>query len=258
MDERKNQVLSIIEELGDITLTQLSSRIPGVSVMTLRRDLIQLEKEGYILRTRGGAVSLRKLGAAEGLNVPGEENEYALRARENMDAKNRIAEKALPFVQRGTSIYLDAGSTIMCLAKRIPDETLSIITNGTNIAQTLVCNHRITVMMPGGTVNRNTLSVSGPDSLSFVDKINIELAFMSASAFSLEAGFSVSNIYEAELKHKIIMRAKRTIMLMDSSKIGKNLLFTIAALADIDILLCEKTPSAEILEAARQNGVEIL
>lgn len=256
--ERRTEILSVIDDIGEITLAELCSRFSGVSEMTIRRDLIQLEQSGRIIRTRGGAVSLRRLGDSLSYSGTGQENEYLLRAHQNQEAKSIIARKALRFVEKGRSIYFDAGSTIMALARLIPDETMTIITNGSNVAQELVSHHNINVMMPGGTVNRNTLSVSGPTSVNFVNSLNIELAFMSASAFSLDTGFSVSNIYEADLKKAVISRAKKIIMLIDTSKFGKSLLFTLSDLADIDYLICEDTPDKEIIKAAKSCGVTII
>ncbi|MBP3391780.1 MAG: DeoR/GlpR transcriptional regulator [Clostridia bacterium] len=256
--ERRASILAIIEDAGEASLAELCTRFSGVSEITIRRDLIQLEQEGHILRTRGGAVSLKRLGSGIPHPGSGEENEYFLRAHQNQEEKIALAKKALSFVEKGRSIYFDAGSTIMALAHLLPDEAMTIITNGTNVAQELVTKPKITVMMPGGTVNHNTLSVSGSTSISFIQNINIEYAFMSASAFSLDAGFSVSNIYEAELKRAVINRAKKVVMLLDSSKFDKSLLFTMAELADIDYLVCDRAPSLEIRKAAKAAGVQII
>ncbi len=256
LDERRKSILSIIDEYGEISLAALSSLFPDVSSMTIRRDLSELESRGSIIRTKGGALSVRKINPA--LSAKGEENEYSLRARENILQKKEIAKKALPFVTKGRSIYFDAGSTIMALAERIPNDNMTIITNGINVAQALVSNSNINVMVPAGSVNRNTLSVSGSDSLNFIDKINIELAFMSASAFSPEAGFTVSNVNEAELKRKVISRAKKTFMLLDKSKIGKDLLFTLADISEIHVLITDEPLSAELQLLADQNGVCVI
>ena len=146
----------------------------------------------------------------------------------------------------------------MALAELVPNENMTIITNGINVAQALVSNSNINVMVPAGSVNRNTLSVSGSDSLSFIDKINIELAFMSASAFSPESGFTVSNVSEAELKRKVISRAKKTIMLLDQSKIGKDLLFTLADISEIHVLITDGPLSAELQRLADQSGITVI
>ena len=257
-DERRKSILSIIDEYGEISLAELSSLFPDVSSMTIRRDLSELESRGSIIRTRGGALSVRKINSSLTHLNSGEENEYSLRARENILQKQAIAKKALPFVQKGRSIYFDAGSTIMALAELVPNESMTIITNGINVAQNLVSKSNINVMIPAGTVNRNTLSVSGSEALNFIDKINIELAFMSSSAFSKEAGFTVSNINEAELKKSVISRAKKVIMLLDNEKIGKDLLFTLADISDIHVLITDKPLPDDIKQLADEAGITVI
>lgn len=252
-NDRQQQILQLLEQKGEVQLQQLKELFPDVSMMTLRRDLISLENEGHLIRTYGGAVSVRKISTDTG-----EEDAYSRRAAENIEAKIRIAEKAVPMVEKGRSIYFDAGSSIMYLAKRLPDDNYSIVTSGVNIAMELVKKLRTSVVTLGGLINRNTLSSSGPNAISLLDTINIDLAFMAASGFSIDSGFTVSNIYECELKRKIIKRAKKVILLMDTSKINKNLAFTYANLEDIDVLVSEKELPPEIEAEAKKYGVEIL
>jgi DeoR/GlpR family transcriptional regulator of sugar metabolism len=252
-NERQKQILELLEKKGEVQLNELKNIFPGVSTMTLRRDLIAFENEGIAIRTYGGAVNIKKLPEGNGEEYP-----YSRRIRENVEAKIEIAKKTLSLVETGRSIYLDAGSTSMTFAEKIPDENYSIITSGINIALELMKKQKISVMLPGGLVNRNTFSVSGPSAMGFIDNINIDLAFMSSSGFSIEGGFTISNIYECELKKKVINAAKKVYMLMDTSKINKNLSFTFAKLEDIDIWITEKKLPYEIEEAALKAKVNLL
>jgi DeoR/GlpR family transcriptional regulator of sugar metabolism len=251
--DRQHQILQILEHKGEVQLNKLKEQFPGVSMMTLRRDLISLETEGYLIRTYGGAVSTKKLA-----NSTGEEDAYSRRASENVEAKLKIAEKAIMLVEKGRSIYFDAGSTVMQLTKLLPDDNLSIVTSGANIALELVKKQRTSVVTLGGLVNRNTLSSSGPNALLQLDTVNIDLAFMAASGFSADNGFTVSNLYECELKRKVVKQAKKVIMLMDTAKINKDLPYTYSTLEDIDMWVCEKELPPEIEAETRKYGVKIL
>lgn len=252
-NERQQQIVALLESKGEVQLQQLKEIFPDVSLMTLRRDLISLENSGYLIRTHGGAVSTKKVAL-----ISQDEDSYSIRASENVEAKMEIARKALPLVEKGRSIYFDAGSTIMYLAKILPDENYTILTSGINIALELVKRLKTSVVTLGGTVNRHTLSCSGPNALMALDSINIDLAFMASSGFSLDSGFTVSNIYECELKKKIIKRAKKVIMLMDKSKINKDLAFTFANLEDVDIWVCNELPPEDIRREALQNNLTII
>ena len=253
LNDRQQRILNIMESEGEIQLQKLKELFPDVSAMTLRRDLINLENEGYIIRTYGGAVSVKKVNVTQR-----EEDAYSIRMTENVEAKMKIAEKAVSMVETGRSIYFDAGSTLMCLASIIPDECSSILTSGANIALELVKKLRPSVVTLGGQMNRNTLSTSGPYANSILDMVNIDLAFMSASGFSVDSGFTVGNIYECELKRKVVNKAKKVIMLMDSSKINKNLPFTYATLEDIDIWVCEKLLPEDLMTELKKNNVELI
>ena len=256
--ERRNAILSIIDQYGDVSLSFLCDLFPDVSSMTVRRDLIYLEERGLVVRTQGGVMSIKKLSNGNVVSPSNDENEYNFRAQQNVHAKQLIAQKALQFIKKNSSIFFDAGSTMMALAKILPNDYMNVISTGINVSQELVAHSNINVIIPGGTVNRATLSVSGTDSLAFIDKVNIECAFISASAFSLDSGFSVSNMYEAELKKKVISKAKQTIVLLDSSKIGKTLLFTFADLNSVDVLITDEEVSDLLLQAAKEANTLIV
>lgn len=252
-NDRQNYIMQLLDQKGEIQLQQLKEIFPEVSLMTLRRDLISLEKSRHLIRTHGGAVSMKKLSRSAG-----EEDAYSRRASENIEAKIRIAKKCVSMVEKGRSIYFDAGSTVMFLAQNLPDDSFSIITSGINTALELIKKLRISVVTLGGLVNRNTLSSSGPNAISLLNTINIDIAFMAASGFSIDSGFTVSNIYECELKQKIIKQAKKVVLLMDESKIDKDLPFTYATLDDIDVWVCDRQLPSVVQEEAAKSGVTIL
>lgn len=252
-NERQHKILMVLEQDGEVQLQKLKEKFPNVSMMTLRRDLISLEQDGYMVRTYGGAVATKKL--AGGI---GEEDAYSRRAAEQNEAKLTIAHKALKLIEEGRSIYFDAGSTIMQLAKLLDDGNFSIVTSGANIALELVKKQHTSVVILGGLVNKNTLSSSGPNAILQLDTVNIDVAFMSASGFSSDSGFTVSNVYECELKRKVVKRAKKIIILMDSSKINKNLPYTYCTMDDVDIWVCEKELPGDLEIEAKKFHVEII
>jgi DeoR/GlpR family transcriptional regulator of sugar metabolism len=252
-NDRQQKILEILAQKGEVQLQQLQNVLPDVSQMTLRRDLISLENEGYLIRTYGGAVSTKRVAI-----VSGEEDAYARRAVENIEAKMKIAEKAVSLVEKGRSIYFDAGSTVMCLANQLPDENFTIVTSGANIALELLKKHGTSVVMLGGLINLNTLSVSGPNAIAMLETINIDIAFMSASGFSLDSGLTVSNVYESELKRKIVSRSQKVVLLLDTHKINKNTIFTYADLKDIDVLVAEGPLPSEVIHEAEKYGVQII
>jgi len=252
MNGRQQQIKKMLESAGEVHLQNLRKVFTDISEMTLRRDLSLLENEGYAIRTHGGAVSTNKVDLHDG-----QENEYSKRAKEGVVAKTDIAAKAVRFIDKGRSIYLDAGSTVMGLAKLIEGDGCTFVTSAVNTALKLSSTAH-SVMMLGGAVNKNTLSCSGPDALLMMDALNIDVAIMSASGFSLDRGFTISNRYECLLKQKILSKAKKIVMLMDGSKIDKDLTFTFASLEDIDFWVCDREPNEEIIEKCKEFKVELV
>ncbi|MDA3846601.1 MAG: DeoR/GlpR family DNA-binding transcription regulator, partial [Vallitaleaceae bacterium] len=231
---RKDSIIELLNRKGSVTLLELTDIFPEVSSMTLRRDLINLEESGVAIRVKGGAILANKAEA-----ISGEESAYGTRERSHREAKLIIASKAKSFLETGRSIYLDAGSTIMAFASQLDDDDYSFVTSGINVAQKLLDNDHASVIVIGGYANKNTLSLSGPLSSTILDSLNIDIAFISASGFTMDNHFTVSNIYEAELKKQIIAKAKKVIVLMDNSKIGKSLPYTFAKIDDIDVFITE-------------------
>ena len=249
--DRRDDMNQYIQSKGEVRLSELELRYPEVSSMTLRRDLEYLERQGRIIRIRGGAKSLAHLSMLK-------EAAYTQRQAENTNAKLSIADKAIRLVSSGRSIYIDSGTTCMCLAQRLPDQNLFVLTPAPNIALELVKNPNIKINLTGGQLNRETLTLAGFNALEYVKTLNIDLAFIAASAFSLSSGFSCGDYYEAELKRLIIRKAQQVVMLMDASKINCGMPYTFARLQNIHVLVTDQPLPEDYQKAARQARVMLL
>ena len=248
---RRDAIMELLNTKGEVFLKDLEELFPECSSMTLRRDLKYFEENGYVKRTRGGAVALSMLSMAA-------EDLYSRRALENTAAKSLIARKALTYIEGGRSFYLDSGTTLMLFAKEIPDDYFSILSSGPNIALELIKKSKPNVMLIGGQLNRNTISLSGANANSFLSGVNIDTAFMAASGFSLQNGFTSGTYSECELKQEVLKRASSVIMLMDSSKVGKSLPYTFGSLSDINVLVSDDNLPDDLKVAAMEKGVLVI
>ncbi len=248
---RREAINGYIQEKGEVRLKELEEMFPEVSSMTLRRDLIYLENQGDIIRIRGGA---RKISHSSNSI----EDVYSQRATVNMEAKIKIAKKAVRYAETGRSVFIDSGTTMMCLAKILPDEEFSIITSGPNIGMEISKNSKSNVTLIGGQLNRHNLCTSGIYALEFLKDINIDIAFIASSSFSMDSGFTCGNFNECQLKKAVIEKARHKILLMDTSKLDKSLPYTFARLEDIDILICEKELPDMVKKAAQNASVTLI
>ena len=249
-EKRISIILSHIKNKKEVTLRELCTLFPEYNEMTLRRDLITLEKNGYVRRTRGGAV-LCEDSLTEYYN-------YSMRSTSAIEQKRYIAVRAARLLRESSSVYFDAGTTVLELARILPDIPLFVTTNMPTISMELLKSRNIDVFLTGGSLNKAVVSLSGPIALGALEKINIDTAFLGAAGFSLEHGFTNALYNECELKKMAIRTAKTKVLLLDSGKIGKSLPFTFATLDDINVLVTDRPLPPEAQAAAERAGVSVV
>jgi len=250
MNERQQKIQHIINENGEAKLSELEDLFPDISSMTIRRDLEKLESLGEIVRTRSGAKSIAYLTRLS-------EAQFSERESENIAEKNFIAQTAYRYVRQESSIFLDTGTTVTGLARQLKNDKLFIITTAPNIALECAKNHDNTVFMTGGQLSSGNLSLSGVNALSFLEHINIDIAFMASSGFTFRGGFTCGSFDECQIKKRVIEKAAKVIMLMDSSKFGRNMPFTFAGITDIDVLLTDSKITKSDFRELGKAGIEV-
>lgn len=234
-----------------VTLEELQESFPEVSSMTLRRDIEHFEKSGDAIKVRGGARSMKFITTSF-------EDAFENRLNENNESKEKLALAALKYIETGRSIFLDSGTTMLHLADNVPDSRITVTTTGINVAMKFMGKRLPMVNVVGGMLNRDNISVSGNHALSFVDTINIDVAFLVPSGFSLSSGFTGGNYTECELKRKIVERSRCRVILMDSTKIDRIQPYTFCNVSDIDVLITDGELPREVEEEAEAANVKII
>ena len=248
---RQERIRRLFEEKPFVSLKELSEMFPHVTSMTLRRDIEDFEARGEVIKVRGGARSMKFITTSM-------EEPITKRLGENTEIKERIAACALRFIEEGRSIFLDSGTTALALASFLKEERVTVTTTGPNVATELIKNRRAIVNLVGGMLNRENLSVSGGQAKTFIENINIDIAFITPSGFSVENGFTCGNFQECELKSAIIKKTKKVILLVNSEKLNKNMPYTFCDFSDVDIIVTDKVLPNEILAEAQKHNVEII
>ncbi len=249
--ERREIIRELLQNKPFISLHELEMRFPNVSSMTLRRDIEYFEELSEAIKVRGGARSMKFITTSM-------EDTFSLRMNENVIAKEKVAYKAIAMIETGRSLFLDSGTTMLKLASLLPDERLTITTTGPNIAIELIKKSMPIVNIVGGMLNRDNISVSGNQSIRFLNDINIDVAFIVPSGMSAHDGLTCGNYIECELKKLIVEKARRVVVLMDTSKLDKSLPYTFCGIGDIDVIISERDLPADITRIAVENEVEII
>ena len=219
--------------------------------MTLRRDIEYFESQGECIKVRGGARSMKFITTSL-------EESFNLRLHANSAAKEAIAACAAEMIEPGRSIFLDSGTTVLKLVNAINDERLTITTSGPNVALELLKKNMPIVNIVGGMINRDNISVSGTQAIRYMEDINIDIAFLTPSGLTVENGFTCGNYSEGEFKQLIIKKARRVVLLMDSSKIDKSLPYTFADIGDVDAIITNRDLPPALAALAKEKGTEII
>ena len=209
--QRWDALRALIRDRGVVRVEDLWRRL-GVSPATVRRDLDQLERSGAIRRVHGGAVSVESR-----LEEPLFDDKASVAVRE----KRRIAEAALELIEPGDTIYLDGGSTVLELARRLRDRAnVTVVTNSLRAAHELA-GRGPRLIVVGGELRRLSQTLVGPLSRPVLDGLHLDKAFMGTIGFALKEGLTTTDTSEAFTKESVLGQARQVIVLADSSKAGK-------------------------------------
>lgn len=246
--ERYNKILELLNENKKVTTDELY-KLFEVSSCTIRNDLNKLEKDGLLKKIHGGAI----LPDNQDKNI-----DFNSRQNTNKSEKMSICKNALKYISNGQCILLDASSTSLTLAKHLNSfERLTVITNSLYNALELKDNPLITVILTGGVVTKRSGSLEGLLGRNLISSINADVAFVSAHGFTLEEGLTDFNVYESELKKYMLKRAKKTIALLDYSKIGKISTASFASTNEIDLIITDDKADESLLDTYRKSNVNI-
>ena len=245
---RRDRIREYIEENKVVAIHQLQELFPDVSLMTIHRDLDALADEGLIVKFRGGAKAVHHTADLE----------FNVRMRENNTGKLSIARKALELLQPHTSVFLDASTTNLALARIMPDIHVNIFTTGPSIALELARLNNPVVTMCCGTMNRKNLAVSGLNTLKMLENINFDLAFIGVSGCSAEAGFTCGTESDMLVKRLMIEKARRSVVMCTQEKLRCLMPYTFATLSDVDYLICDGELPESFVHAAKDAGITLL
>ncbi|WP_119069749.1 DeoR/GlpR family DNA-binding transcription regulator [Aggregatilinea lenta] len=248
VEERRRAILEKLNQRGRVAVKELSDEMQ-VSAVTIRQDLRALEQAGRLERTYGGAV-IRTGG------MPMQELSFNVRLIKNRRQKEAIALAAAAQVQEGYSIALDSSTTSYAMVPYLKKfEKLTVVTNSLIIAQAFLDSSHIQVLLPGGRLRRDSISLVGePDTLP---KINLNLGFFGARGLDLGVGATEVDGDEAILKQATMACCLKSIVLLDASKWGQVAPYTMLAPEDIATVITVSGAPLDMIAELRAMGAQI-
>jgi DeoR/GlpR family transcriptional regulator of sugar metabolism len=241
---RLDQIMDYLKSHNLVTVDQLVAAI-STSPATIRRDLIKLDQEGVISRTHGG-VTLNRFIPAQPTTLE--------KMQRNLVEKQAIAQAAASLVKSGDSVVLDAGTTMLELARHLTHLQLRVITSDLHIALFLSEFKQIEVTIIGGRIDDSSQSCVGDHGRRLLKNIYPDVAFVSCNSWSMEKGITTPTEEKAGLKEDLLVNARRRVLLADSSKYGSWSLFCVSPLQNLTDIITDSHLSEEGQSALRDQA----
>lgn len=247
--KRQLQVVELLETQERVSVADLARQF-DVSEMTIRRDLEALEQSGAVSRVHGGAVRAQSRSY---------EPPFSARTTRRTDAKRRIAAAAVGLLGKGETVILDAGTTTLELAREMRGkQELRVLAMSLHIANLLLDQPQITLMLCGGVVRFGELSLTGAlAEQAFVD-FSFDTYFISAGGIELSMGVTEYNPEDAAVKRAAFANARRRIAVVDGSKIGATAFARVCPVESLDMIVTDSSAPEDKIQEFRDASVEVL
>ncbi|MFT3865571.1 MAG: DeoR/GlpR family DNA-binding transcription regulator [Solirubrobacterales bacterium] len=244
--ERLDAIIAALADTGSVSVAALTADL-GASPATIRRDLELLEEQNLLTRSHGGAV---RNGTLYELPV-------RYRGGRQVEEKRRIAEAAAERIGDADTVCFSGGTTTTEVARLVRGRSLTVVTNAVNIASELVVSETIRLVVTGGVARPQTYELIGPLAEQSLAGLNVDVLFLGVDGINAD-GLTTHDEVEAHTDRKMVERAARTIIVADSSKIGRSALAAICPLGEIDELITDTAAPAEEVAKLRQGGIEVI
>lgn len=248
LEERQIKMLEYINEKQKVSTKKLSE-VFKTSVVTIRKDINELYKRGLVLTVHGGV-----LAYSDKLNLEIPSNE---KARLNIEDKKAIGRLAAELIENNDVIILDSGSTTYEVGLAIGKKKVTVITNDIKIAFSLANKPNITLVMPGGTTEKNLYTLCGIETINFFRNIRADKLFLGCDAIDFKTGITNRTLLEIGAKRAMIDVSKKVIAVADKSKHDKEVFAHLCDINEIDVLVTNSI-SSENKEIAESVGLRVI
>lgn len=232
--ERQSAILRILREKQYATVEQLSKDL-FTSISSIRRDVIEMERENLVIRSYGSVELVKSNSRTE---------PYAISAQRRTEEKRRIAQKAVALVKDRDIVFLDQSNTALFLAQElVQDKKITIVTNNLDILGSIYSQSNITIYSSSGIVQSGRRCLVGDDAVYTFNRIHADFAFFSTKALSPDGILYDSNLPEVLVREAMIENAQKKVFLCDTEKYDTFAGYRQCALEDIDYLVSETAPT---------------
>lgn len=247
--ERHDHVQGLVEKKGRVTVQELST-IFGVSVATARRDLEELNRQGRVRRTHGGAVRAEKTT---------KELPMMQRIGDMTAEKARIGQAAANLIRDGETIFLGSGTTVVEIARNLPPKIqLSVITNSLPVVNELAHRTGIELIVIGGMLRQSELSMVGHVAEQALHEFRSDRVFLGMHAIDVDIGFTNDFMPEIMTDRAILGIGRQVVIVADHTKFGRVSSVLVAPVSAANMVVTDTRTPAEYIEKMTELGVLVL
>jgi DeoR family transcriptional regulator of aga operon len=254
---RWNALLELLTENGRVSVEEAAGRL-AVSQATIRRDFDQLAQQQMITRTRGGAV-------ANGVSY---DLPLRYKTAKHSAEKQRIGTAAAALVEPGMVVGLNGGTTTTEVARalavrpdlsgNVDDAQLTVVTNALNIANELLVRSRMKIVVTGGVVRPQSFELVGPLGGNILRDVTLDVALLGVDALDVVLGAAAHHEGEAAMNSLMVGRARRVVIIADSSKLGGHAFARICPIDRVDTLITDYGATDEVVASFEQADVRVI
>ncbi|MBC2581289.1 DeoR/GlpR family DNA-binding transcription regulator [Clostridium sp. DJ247] len=246
-EERMQLILEHLNENKRISVEEICN-LYNVSRDTARRDLVNLERQGSILRTHGGAI-LPKINE--------QIKSYSERLLYDIEEKHKIAKLGASLVKERDTVIFDTSTTVQACAELIENKQCTVITTSINVADIISKKTSINIIMPGGRLNSTHRFLYGAATIKMLSNYFADRAFIGVLGIS-ENGITVADDEDAAVTKKMIEQSREVIILADHTKFNKTAVFKVCDLSEIDFIITDKQPEKSFMELLDKNNIGLI
>lgn len=245
---RQQELLQYLRTFRTGHVAELSEML-GASPSTIRRDLDQLQNRGLVARVHGGA-TITEIGGEAAPRV---------RATTHADEKRRIGERAASLVEEGSIILISGGTSTEAMLGYLGHlNRLTVVTNGINVAAALAQSPSIDVIVLGGLLRREEMSLLGHVTVQALQEFQVDKVFSGAFGIDAEQGLTGTNLGETQTDRALMSSAPELVILADGSKLSQRGPVRLAQISAVSTLVTDDSADAAALDRIREQGVEVI
>lgn len=246
--ERQNKIKEILLNEKRVDVFELS-KLFSVTEVTIRRDLDKLEREGFLIKTYGGAVLNKKNFADFAVEMNADD--------ETCNEKRMIGKIASEIIEEGDAIYISPGSTCLEIARNIKNMRLTVVTNDIMIAHELRNCPGIKVIVTGGDLLHATSSLIGGFALQTLSGLYINKAFIGVKGINFNSGYTVDTYEEVMVLEEVISKSDDIIMVADYTKFNYTAFAKLGDLHTAGKVITNKQVPSEYKKYYFENNIKL-